>query len=275
MRLLTVPPRQGTAWVRQGFAAFVRQPLAFSVLFALFMAALFVTMVVPVIGPLLLLAALPLATLGFMVATRAAVAGQPVTPRAFAEPLAQGRPRVVAMLQLGVAYAVASAIGVTVSGWIDGGALEEAMDALATANGNPVEAGRRFADPRVELGLVARLAVAALLAVPFWHAPALVHWGGQGVAQSLFSSTVAIWRNKGAFAVYALAWTGLIVGFGVGAMLLFGLLGMPQLAAFALMPATLLFSTAFYVSLWFTFADCFGTDRGDDSSPPPITRDTP
>jgi hypothetical protein len=276
MRLLTVPSRQGIAWLRQGFAIFVRQPLAFSVLFALFMTALFVAMLLPVVGALLLLAVLPLATLGFMVATRSAVAGGPVTPRAFAEPLQQGRPRTLAMLKLGVAYAAASAVGVTLAGWIDGGALDEAMDALASANGNPVEAAQRFADPRVELGLIARLAIAALLAVPFWHAPALIHWGGQGVAQSLFSSTVAIWRNKGAFSVYALAWTGLVVGFGVGALLLFGLLGMPQLAAFALMPATLLFSTVFYVSLWFTFADCFGTARGDDpSSDHPITKDTP
>ena len=25
----------------------------------------------------------------------------------------------------------------------------------------------------------------ALLSVPFWHAPALVHWGGQGLTQAL------------------------------------------------------------------------------------------
>lgn len=275
MKLLTVPPRQGVTWLRQGFAVFIRHPLAFSVQFALFMLALFVAMVIPLIGPVLLLAVLPLATLGFMVATRSVLAGGPVSPRAFVEPLQRGRPRTIAMVQLGIAYAVASAVGVTLAGWIDGGSLEEAMSALASADGNPVEAAQRFADPQVQLGLIARLATAALLSVPFWHAPALVHWGGQGVLQSLFSSTVAIWRNRGAFTVYALAWAGLVIGFGIAAMLVFGLLGLPQLAAFALMPATLMFSTAFYVSLWFTFADCFGTDPGDDPSAHPITKDTP
>jgi hypothetical protein len=43
--------------------------------------------------------------------------------------------------------------------------------------------------------------------VPFWHAPGLVHWGSQGVGQALFSSTLAVWRCRGAFVVYL---TGLV-----------------------------------------------------------------
>lgn len=275
MRLLSVPPRQGMAWMRQGFALFTRQPLAFSVVFSTFLFAIFVLMLVPLVGPLLLLAALPLATLGFMDASRQALAGALPSPRVFVEPLRRGRPRALAMLRLGLAYAVASAVAVALVGWIDGGALDAAIATVADGDAAPEEVAARFADPGVELGLLLRLAVAGLLSVPFWHAPALVHWAGQGVAQSLFSSTVAIWRNKGAFTVYALAWAGVIVGFGLVVTLVFGLLGMPRLAVFALMPATLLFSTAFYVSLWFTFADCFGTDRGDEPSQHAITSDTP
>ena len=41
MRLQTVPARQGIVWVRQGFRAFFRQPLAFAGLFATFLFAAF------------------------------------------------------------------------------------------------------------------------------------------------------------------------------------------------------------------------------------------
>jgi hypothetical protein len=275
MRLLTVPPRQGAAWMRQGFAIFVRQPLAFSALFAVFLFVVFVMMLVPVAGPVLLLATLPLVTLGFMVASRHALAGQVPTPAAFVEPLRQGRRHTLALLRLGAVYAAASAAAVTVSSWVDGGALDAAMDALAGSDASAQEVAQRFADPRVELGVVLRLTLAALLSVPFWHAPALVHWGGQGLAQSLFSSTLAIWRNRGAFLVYGLAWAGVVVVFGVVTSLLFALIGQARLGAMALMPASLLFSTAFYASLWFTFADCFGSDAGDETTQHPITTDTP
>ncbi len=102
-----------------------------------------------------------------------------------------------------------------------------------------------------------RFGLAALLSVPFWQAPPLVYWQGQGVAQALFSSTLALWRCKGAFAVYALAWSAVIVAFAAVAALLFSLLGARQLAGVVAMPAALVFSTVFYVSLLFTYEGCF------------------
>jgi hypothetical protein len=95
-----------------------------------------------------------------------------------------------------------------------------------------------------------------VLSIPFWHAPALVHWGAQGWAKALFFSSVAVWRNKGAFAVYGLAWAALWVGLLVIVSLGVGLFG-PQRFTFVATPLTLVFSTVFYASLWFTFADCF------------------
>jgi hypothetical protein len=86
---------------------------------------------------------------------------------------------------------------------------------------------------------------------------------------------VAVWRNKGAFLVYGLAWFGVLMLFGLVVTLVFSLLGMPMMGAMALMPASLIFWTAFYASLWFTFADCFGDDPGAPPSTHPITTDTP
>jgi hypothetical protein len=106
--------------------------------------------------------------------------------------------------------------------------------------------------------LVCRFGLIALLSVPFWHAPALVHWGGQSPAQALFSSTLAVWRSRGAFVVYLLSWLGIIVAFGVTTALLAGLLGAREMAGMLLLPSVLIFSTVFYVSLLFTFHDSFG-----------------
>ena len=98
---------------------------------------------------------------------------------------------------------------------------------------------------------------------------ALVHWGAQGVAQSLFSSTVAMWRNKGAFVVFSLAWLGVVLSLGVAANLIAALLGQAQLVTLLAMPASLLLSTVFYTSLYFTFADCFvDGDEASSSTPP-------
>ena len=106
------------------------------------------------------------------------------------------------------------------------------------------------------MGFLRRVLV-ALLSVPFWHAPPLVAWAGQGLMQSLFSSTVAVWRCKGAFVVYALVWFGLMIILGTGAALITSVLGVPRFAAAAALPLALAVMTAFYASLWFTFVDSF------------------
>jgi hypothetical protein len=273
MKLLHVNPGRGAAWMRQGFAIFARQPLGFSGMFAAFLFALLVLAFVPFVGSLLSLVALPLASLGFMIGTRRALSGRMPAPQLFAEPLRQGRPRALAMLQLGLVYAAAAWLVVAIGSWLDGGAFQEAMGLATRGSDDPQAIGEKLA--ALQFSLLLHAALLSLISVPFWHAPALVHWGGQGVAQSLFSSTVAIWRNKGAFLVYGLAWFGVLMVFGLVVTIVFSLLGMPMMGAMALMPASLIFWTAFYASLWFTFADCFGEEPPAPPSTHPITTDTP
>lgn len=272
MRLRSVAPGQGIVWVRDGFRAFFRQPFAFAALFASFLFAAFACALLPVVGPFVAVALLPLATAGFMIATRAALAGAMPTPRVFAEPLRGARSRTLAMLKLGLAYALATLAIMWLSDLVDGGAFESLMDSLPAGQSSPEAAAVRVGtDPRAELGLVLRFGLAALLSIPFWHAPALVHWDGQGWAQALFSSTLACWRNKGAFAVYGLAWLGVIMALGFVANLIAALFGAAQVVALALLPMSLLLSTVFYASLYFTFADSFSDGAEADAAfaPPP------
>jgi len=264
MRLQLVPPRQGALWVRQGFAVFGKQPMAFAGLFATFLFAVFALTLLPVIGPLLLLALLPLGSLGFMVATRNALEGRFPLPRAFITPLRAGRAQLAAIVKLGVIYAAATWLILTISDWVDGGALDALMEAQASSSASPDTVAARLADPRLEAGVLLRFGLLGLLSVPFWHAPALVHWGHQTAVKSLFFSTVACWRNKGAFLVYCLSWLGVFLVFALLANLILGVIGRAQLVPFVAMPASLIFSTVFYASLYFTFSDCFAPSTPPD-----------
>ena len=73
--------------------------------------------------------------------------------------------------------------------------------------------------------------------------------------------TAACWANKGAFALYACAWFAAIMVFGTLTALIFELLGQAQLLTFVLAPMSLILSTVFYASLYFTFADSFSVDE--------------
>ncbi len=257
MKLQLVPARQGALWVRQGFKIFLRQPMGFAALFAAFLGCIFVLTLLPVVGPLLLLALLPLGSLGFMIATRRVLDGRFPLPRAFIEPLRSGRPRLLAMLKLGLIYAAATWTILWFSDIIDGGALDALVEAQATSKSSPDVIAAKLADSRLEAGVLLRFALLGLLSVPFWHAPALVHWAGLGAGKALFFSSVACWRNKGAFIVYSLTWLGVLVLFAMVANLMFALFGRAQLVPFIALPASLLLSTVFYASLYFTFSACF------------------
>ncbi len=274
MKLRLVPAARGIQWVRQGFAVFFKQPLGFAGLFASFMFVLFLALLLPLVGSLLLLAVLPLASLGFMIGTRMALEGRFPLPRVFVEPLRQGRPARLAMLQLGILYALATALIMWLSDSVDGGALDRAMQVMSNSKTTPEAMQEALSDSRLQLGLLVRFGLAGLLSVPFWHAPALVHWGGHPPAKALFFSLVACWRNRGAFALYALTWTAAILLFALLANLLFALLGQMQLMALMAMPASLIFSTVFYASLYFTFADCFEVDSADPPNSSTLNEET-
>jgi hypothetical protein len=225
-----------------------------------------VLMVLPYVGALLLLAGLPLLTLGFANATRAALAGENVHAGQLVEPLLPGadKPRRRTLLALCIGFAATSALVMLLAEGADGGSFERLQILLASTRDEAAnrEIDALLADPRLHRGMWLRLGLTGLLSIPFWHAPMLVWWHGQGAAQALFSSTLACWRNKGAFAMYFAAWIATVLLFGLACGLVFTLIGAPQMLAAAALPAGLLFSTAFYVSLYFSYADCFG-ESGD------------
>ena len=260
--LNTVAPARGWRWITQAFALWWRRPLAFVGLFAGFLLlVLLLVGLVPVVGGLLGLALVPMLSTGFMIATQSALAGGPVHTLQYIEALrVPDKPRRLAQWQLCGGYALLSVAVIVLSDWIDGGSLDALMRAMADAQGGQPSAGVDSAldHPMLGIGIVARAGLALLLSIPFWYASALVHWGGQSAGQALFSSTVAVWRTRGAFLVYALGWAGLMLAGAALAMLLVLALGMPKLVGVLAFPAGLVFSAVFYMSLWFGYVDNFG-----------------
>ncbi len=264
--LKPVPASRGPRWIGDAFRLYTRRPLGFTALFVVFLLAALGVAQVPLLGPLVQMMSLPLLSLGFMVAGQSALLDGPVHPRQFLEPLRTDARRRRALLTLCVLYGLAAVGILLLADGLSHHAWERLQGLIAKGDDAQAQIDELLAEPGVSIGLLTAGGLGTLLSAPFWHAPALVHWGGQGVRQALFSSTVALWRTKGAFVTYMLAWGGVLLVFGFVSALIFGLIGAPQLAGVVGVPAGLVFSTVFYISVLFTFNDTFG-------AAPPAPRD--
>jgi hypothetical protein len=258
--LKAVDPARGARWVTDAFRLYARRPLAFAVMLIAFVAvALLISLLPGVLGLALQLAMLPLLSLGFMVASQSALLGGPVRPLQFIEPLRGDAKRRNTLLVLCLIYGVAAtAIFYLCDAISDHGIVRLMVLAGQGGGAAQQEVQSLFNDPRVSQAVLVGLALVALLSVPFWHAPALVHWGAQGVAQALFSSTLALWRSKGAFLVYSLGWMAALAACCLVGFVLVVLPFTRNLAPLFLAAAMLVTQTVFYVSLLFTFNDSFG-----------------
>jgi len=254
MQLKLLPAKTGILWVRQGMRTFFRQPLALAGLFFMFMAAVSVASIVPVVGSMIALALLPAATLGLMAATREAERGQFPMPSILVTAFRAGRQRGRAMLVLGALYAAGFLVIMGISALVDGGSFARLY----------LLGGQITRETVTEGNFQAAMWVAMLLYLPlallFWHAPALVHWHGVAPAKSLFFSLVACVRNLRAYLVYGLVWLGVFLGTGLVVATAATLLGSPQAAGAVMLPMALLLAAMFFSSLWFTFRDTFGDD---------------
>jgi len=269
----TVPAARGFTWVGRAFVLFFRRPIGFTLLFLAFIVVALVLSILPWVGGVLVLAAIPLLTLGFVNAAGAAQRGEPVQVGQLIEPLLpaadrQARRRLLALCLL---FALLAAIVMLLAQGVDGGRFErlQALWVSERTAATKQEIDALLDDPSLFNGVILRFGLLALLSVPFWHAPMLVAWHRQGVAQALFSSTLALWRQRGAYLLYAVAWAAASAALGVVVALLAALTG-AGLVALAMPPAALMLSVAFYVSLHFCYVDAFAAvDPAAPAAPPP------
>jgi hypothetical protein len=257
MKLQLVPARRGLSWIRQGIRTFLRQPLALSGLFFMFLAVMSLAGSLPVVGLSLALALLPACTLGLMAASREAVSGKFPMPTVFLSAFRAGRQQLRAMLLLGVVYGTGFWVIMGVTTLFDGGGFASGYIAGKMPT---MEMAR---NPDTQTAMLAFLLMQLPLSLMFWHAPALVHWHGVPVAKSIFFSLVACLRNFWSFVVFGLVWMAILMAAILVVSLMAGIVGNPEFAGLALLPIALLVAAMFFTSTYFSFRDCFEPPQED------------
>lgn len=259
MKLQLVTARSGIRWVRSGIRTFLRQPLAFTGLFFIFMAVMSVMSLVPVLGNVLALALLPGATLGLMAATKEAAKGKFPMPIVLLSAFRAGRSQMQAMMTLGGLYAAAFLAVLAISALADGGKFAQMYLYGGTMSAQTLQA----AD--FQMATLVAMALYLPLSLMFWHAPALVHWHGISPVKSLFFSFVACMRNFWAFTVYGLVWMGVFLAAGLIVATLAAVVGGTEVVPAIMFPLAMLMAAMFFTSLYFTFEDSFAVSDGEPS----------
>lgn len=263
MKLKLVPARQGIVWVRMGMRTFFKQPLALTGLFFMFMAAMSVLSIVPVLGSGIALALLPAATLGLMVATEEANKGKFPMPVVLISAFRAGRQQLRSMVILGVLYALGFALIMGLSTLVDDGQFARLY---LGGEVNP----EQLKQSDFELAALTAMALYLPLSLMFWHAPALVHWHGISPVKSLFFSLVACLRNFWAYALFGLTWMAAFLAVGVVVAIIAAVAGSPAVINAILLPVGLSMAAMFFTSIYFTFIDTFDLTPGepDDAAHP-------
>ncbi|NJM43994.1 MAG: hypothetical protein HC858_08490 [Brachymonas sp.] len=261
MKLQILPASIGFTWVKLGVKTFFKQPLALGGLFLMFITAVSILSILPLVGAALALIIVPAATLGLMVASLEAHRGKFPMPSVLATAFRAGQGRLRSMLTLGVMYAVGYLLIVGLTHLIDDGQSTR----LFTKDGEIDRAV--FDNAAVQTAMILRMLLLVALSTLFWHSPALVHWYNVSPTKAIFFSLIACLRNTGAYIAYGLGWFALIGACGMVLTILFSMLGLKTLGAAMMMPLALTVSAMITTSAYFTFRDSFVHPQGSETEP--------
>ena len=273
VRIRDIPARAGLRWIQLALRAFARQPAGFMGMFGMFLLAMLLfsiplALLVPlanalhvdnVIVSMLGLVLMPLLSLSFMLSTEAVTNDLRIRPALFFAPLRTTAQARRSLLAIGLVY-----VAMFVVAWFIGNGLDDGETAkwlndhmLMPPEGTAPPPVLKPLSQAAMIVVFLKTGVVALLTIPLWHAPPLIHWGRYGAAKAMFASVVALWRTRAALAVFGLGWLALsfvltsvlaVLELAFGASML--VLGIAVLMSWAL-------SALFYVTLWFGFLDTF------------------
>jgi hypothetical protein len=250
MQLKIVNASQGVRWMQDGFAIFLKQPLALGVLPFFLVVLFFVIGSIPVLGVLLHFVAVPAATAGLMFASRTAAHNGLVWPSVLFAPLkaTQGAPS--RLLVLGIAYALLLLAALGLTWFIDGGLL---LDSFLM--GKPVDEALMRNPAFANAGLLFGVLLVPM-SMMFWFSPVLVSLEGQTVGKALFFSFMACFRNWRAFVLFMFAWLMTIfMVLSLFALLIAMTFGDSPTVQLAIAPIFFLLITIFIVSTYPSYRD--------------------
>lgn len=216
-----------------------------------FLGAITALSLLPIIGGMLAAMLMPALYLGVMATIAQAESSSSHQAgklfEALASPFAkdaQGqRTRFKRLAVLGMAYSVSVLIAVLLGSLVvDDDAMKAVMASqnIATSGAAKDAFTREQAMSVLLPGLLGVMIFYAPVSLAFWFTQQLVGWHGQSIAKAVFFSWIACWRNKGAFAVFSLAWVAV---FAVAVFAISGLsslLGSPTVAGLLMTAMSLL-----------------------------------
>ena len=234
---------------------------------------------VAALGGLAVAALTPALTVGFLQACRVADQQQQVHPVLLFAPFRAGRTTLLRLLALGafqviVLVVILFATSGTAAFRDDPGADAAPAGARAdaplrteagTPSGTPSAVPADARPTAAEEAAMRREAVHRLMqgaayvpvALLMWYAPMLVAWHRLPAGKALFFSLVAVWRNRGAFAIYGIAWLVIWFGLSIAIAAVASLLGVGNFTAMLAAPLVMLLLSCMYCSVYPTYATVF------------------
>ncbi len=211
MQARRLPALRGVFWLFEGFRLFRRNPPLLTALTLVYLLAVQLFALLPLIGPVLLPLLLPMMTLIVANACRLVDLNQVPGKNTLLHGVAGHSNNLPGLLRLGSLQLAGALLVVLIA--IPFGGSEDPIAGVLLPGGE----GEATIDPATQATLLARLAQVLLLATPliiaFWFAPFLVGWDRVAPLKSLFFSTVASlrnWRAMGMFSIAAIALAGLV-----------------------------------------------------------------
>ncbi len=206
---------------------------------------------IPPLGPILFVALMPIVTLMTLSACKHVEADRVMLPSMWPKPLQ--KPGVFKKLfTMGLLYAGLCMLAGLVSFLPFSGALTEGMRAAS------VEQSLAPLLSAMAWPLTVFAALYVCIAALFWHAPVLVAWHGLRLAQAMFFSGVACWRNKWAFLVYGLVWVMVFMFIDLCAGLLVSVGLPPNVASTIQIPFNIAAGGVLYCSFYPAYTSVFG-----------------
>jgi hypothetical protein len=265
MQISRLPARTGWRWVLDGFRILRRQPIGLLAIAFVNLVLMWLSVQIPVIGSLGPLILTPLLMVGLMKAAALAERGQNPSPLVLFAAWRDDQGRAWRpLLVLGLINAVTTLIAMALSALAGG----ETLINLITGRIAPD-------DPTLQDGRLLMAALVFLLAylpvqLATWYAPMFIAWDQVPLLKSLFFSIAAIFRNKGAFLVYAVGW--MLVATAASIVIRLAqlmLTDVPMLMSMLLSPLWLIGLTAVYCSFWATYRDAVDLKRIDPPTQTP------
>ena len=254
MQVQKHPSTRGLTWLVAGLGILRQQTVALLlIVFIQIMVMLLPLVALPMVGPVISVALIPILYLGLMTAIRAAERGETPNPMMLFSAFEAGngqvwKPLMILGLISGslsmVAYGLANYLFPMpdTSGITEQLSAEESMSLLSAKL----------------LPTVIATAITIPVQMAFWYAPMLIAWHGQTIGKAVFFSWMAVWRNFGAFAMLFIGWLGVILLINTALVIVVSLLGIQTSLLTVLIAPTLLFIfTGAYCSFWVTYRDVF------------------